>query len=135
MKRKIAPPMQPESPPHSSNSRVWLLGVLGVASLLIILQTFGIFKTFDRSTSTGWIDMKSDEYMNKPMPKKTPEKPTPVVEATLQEIAGEFEGPVFSDIRTANSQKGWGLSNDEAKFYDDMRERLCGQCEQLVGCG
>lgn len=132
MKRSTHSP-QHHTTPQKSNSRVWLLGIFGLASLLIILQIFGIFKTVDRARTTGWMDLNSTEYQNRPMPQRRTEKPNPHVEATLQEVAAEFEGPVFSDIRTANSQKGWGLSDDEAKFYDDMRERYANKSANWLG--
>lgn len=127
MKRRAPQPIHTPSPqsqtPQGSQSRVWFLGIVGIALLLIVLQFTGILKSVDKASTTGWIDLNSSEYQNRPMPQRRPEKPNPNVEATLHEIADEFEGPVFSDIRTANSQKGWGLSDDEAKFYDDMRDR------------
>ena len=108
---------------NSNSSGYLLLFVLGGISLFVILQTFGIFKTIDTDRSVNNIDLNSVEYQNKPMPKKQAERPRPHVEATLTEIAAEFEGKVFSDIRTANEQKGWGLTDDEAKYYDEMRHR------------
>ena len=107
---------------HQSNWRPIFIGALTIMSVLVILQILGVFKTIDTSRSTARIDMNSPEYQNRPMQARRPEKPNPIVESTLQEIADEFQGPVFSDIRTANSQKGWGLSDDQAKYYDDMRK-------------
>jgi hypothetical protein len=127
MKRKPINHTQQQPLPEKSNARIWLLGILGIGSLLIILQFLGIFKSVNSASTTGWMDLKSAEYQNRPMPELRPEKPNPNVEATLQEVAAEFEGQVFSDIRTANNEKGWGLSDDEAKFYDDMRGRYAGQ--------
>ena len=110
-------------PKSKSSFRYLLLFILGGISLFVILQTFGIYNTFDTNRKVNDIDLNSAEYQNKPMPKRPPERPRPHVEATLTEIAAEFEGKVFSDIRTANEQKGWGLTDDEAKYYDDMRHR------------
>lgn len=120
-------------PQNEGGSRKWLLGILGFASILIILQVLGIFKSVERASATGWMDLKSAEYQNRPMPERRPERPNPHVEATLQEVAAEFEGQVFSDIRTANNEKGWGLSDDEAKFYDDMRNRYGNQPSNWLG--
>jgi hypothetical protein len=128
MKQKPANPT-----PHKNNSRAWFLGILGIASILIVLQFFGIFKSVDRASATGWMDLKSAEYQNRPMPERRAEKPNPNIDATLQEVATEFEGQVFSDIRTANAEKGWGLSDDEAKFYDDMRSRYAGRGSNWLG--
>lgn len=119
---KNKPTTQAPAPPPKK-SYTWLYALIGIASVLIILQSLGIFKSIDRSQSTGWMDLKSAEYENRKMPERRPEKPNPNVDATLQEIASEFQGKIFTDIRTANTEKGWGLSDDEAKFYDEMRER------------
>jgi hypothetical protein len=127
---------QPHSAPQpkSNNSSSYLLLlVLGIISLFVILQTFGIFKTVDTGRTVKDIDLNSAEYQNKPMPKQKSERPRPHVEATLTEIAAEFEGKVFSDIRTANEQKGWGLSDDEAKYYDDMRKRYASTDNNWLG--
>ena len=101
---------------------VWL--ILGGVSLLIIMQAFGIFKTVDKASTSSWVDVKSDDYVKRPMPViKARGEATKAVDGVLAEIRGEFESPVFTDIRTANEQKGWGMSDDEAKFYDDMKTR------------
>ena len=101
---------------------IWL--VLGGISIMIIMQAFGIFKTVDKSSTSSWVDVKSDDYMKRPMPVvKARGESTKAVDGVLAEIRGEFESPVFTDIRTANEQKGWGMSDDEAKFYDDMKLR------------
>jgi hypothetical protein len=111
----------------ASNGPNWLLILLGIAALLVVLQALGIFKTFDSKKSSSWVDVKSREYDNRPMPARRAEKPTPQVEATLAEIARELEGPVFSNLATANTQKSWGLSPDEAQFYDQMRQKYAPQ--------
>jgi hypothetical protein len=101
-----------------------LLLVLGGISLLIVMQAFGVFKTVDKEQTTSWVDVKSDDYVKRPMPViKARGESTKAVDGVLAEIRGEFESPVFTDIRTANEQKGWGMSDDEAKFYDDMKLR------------
>jgi hypothetical protein len=124
---------QPHPAPHKTNGRYWLLGIIGFASLLIVLQVTGIFKTINKTQSSGWIDMKSADYQNRSMPERHPERPQPQVEATLSEIASEFEGPIFSDIRTANQQKGWGLTEDEAQYYDQMRQQYKGMSGNWLG--
>lgn len=126
-------PPPPAPLPEQSNTRYWLLGIMGFASVLIILQLTGIFKTIDRTQSSGWMDLKSAEYQNRPRPEIRPERPQPHVEATLSEIASEFEGPIFSDIRTANQEKGWGLTDDEAQYYDRMRQQYGGASNNWLG--
>lgn len=98
--------------------------ILGGVSLMIIMQAFGIFKTVDKGSTSSWVDVKSDDYMKRPMPVvKARGEAAKAVDGVLAEIRGEFESPIFTDIRTANEQKGWGMSDDEAKFYDDMKTR------------
>ena len=118
--KKIKEPVTPEG--HQSNWRPILMGVLVIGSILIVLQMTGVLKTFSSTRSTASIDMNSPDYQNRPMQARRVAQPNPQVNATLQEIADEFQGPVFSDIHTANKEKGWGLSDDQAKFYDEMRK-------------
>ena len=99
-----------------------LLVIAGIVSALFVLQQFGV-KSVDRSETDRWVDHNSQEEQNRAMPKRRTEEESPVVQQTLNDIAEEFKGPVFSDIRTANTQKGWGLPDDEAKFYDEMRAK------------
>ncbi len=113
-------------PPKKNKTGLALLILMGVLSILFVLQQFGL-KTIGRSERDAWVDHNSPEQQNRPMPKRRPALPDPAVEQTLNDIAEEFKGPVFSDIRTANSQKGWGLTNDEANFYDRMRAKYAGQ--------
>ncbi len=120
--KRVTQNYNPE-PPQPAKPRYWFWGILGIASLMIVLQATGIFKSVNKTQSSGWIDTKSAEYQNRKMPERRPEKPQPMVDATLQEIAAEFEGPIFTDIRTANQEKGWGLTDDEAHFYDNMRQQ------------
>ena len=107
---------------HQSNWKPILLGIVGIMSVLILLQMLGVFNTLDKTRNTSAIDMNGADYQNRPMPPRRAEQPNAQTEATLQEIADEFQGPVFNDIHTANAQKGWGLSDDQAKYYDDMRK-------------
>jgi hypothetical protein len=123
----------PNPAPQKKNYIPILMAAVGIISLFVILQAFGIFKTFETSSTEGWIDLKSPEYQNRPMPVRRAEKPNPNVEATLQEIASEFEGKVFSNIQTANSQKGWGLTDDEAEYYDRMRLRYANNTSNWLG--
>ena len=119
--------------PRASNTRFWLLGILGIGSLLVVLQSLGIAKSIGRAHTEGWIDMKSNEYQNRPMPQRVAEKLRPEVDATLGEIATEFEGKVFDNISTANHEKGWGLTDDEAKYYDAVRQRYNGAPQNWLG--
>jgi hypothetical protein len=112
--------------PQEPKKSYGLLLVLGGISVLIVMQAFGIFKTVDKEKTTSWVDVKSDAYEKRKMPTiraARNESSAKAVDGVLSEIRGEFEAPVFMDIRTANEQKGWGMSDDEAKFYDDMKTR------------
>ena len=120
---------RPSIPQHSAHEEpkksYGLLLVLGGISLLIVMQAFGVFKTVEKEQTTSWVDVKSGAYENRKMPtvRARNEASVRAVDGVLSEIKGEFEAPVFTDIRTANEQKGWGMSDDEAKFYDDMKTR------------
>jgi hypothetical protein len=116
-------PQQPVHPEPKSGFGLWL--IIGGVSLLIVMQAFGVFKTVESEKTTSWVDVKSDAYENRKMPtvRARNESSVKAVDGVLSEIKGEFEAPVFTDIRTANEQKGWGMSDDEAKFYDDMKTR------------
>ncbi|MDZ7877431.1 MAG: hypothetical protein U5L45_07170 [Saprospiraceae bacterium] len=110
--------------PEQSNGNYGILLLLGGISLLIVMQTFGVFKSVESEKTTAWVDVKSEVYEKQPRPDiKARGESVKAVEGVLSEIKGEFESPVFTDIRTANEQKGWGISDDEAKFYDDMKTR------------
>ncbi len=127
MRRKTSAPTppsvsSPENEPSGNGGRIFLMILLGVGSLLVILQATGLFKTLDGKKTSAWVDFNSAEYQNREAPEPRVQKPQPQVEATLREIASEFEGKIFSDIRTANEQKGWGLSDDEAQYFDAMRQ-------------
>lgn len=114
----------------------WLLFIVGIASMLIVLQVFGIFKTVDIEHKATVMDVHSGEYENRQISQerlKNLEKPTPEVDGVLQSIKEEYESPVFTDIRTANDNNNWGLSDDEAKFYDDMRIRYGGTRDNWLG--
>ena len=112
------------------------MSVIGIASVLIVLQVFGIFKTVDTEHKATVLDVRSDEYENRQISKeqlKSLDKPTPEVDGVLKSIKEEYESPVFTDIRTANDNNNWGLTDDEAKFYDDMRIRYGGTRDNWLG--
>lgn len=114
----------------------WLLFIVGIASMLIVLQVFGIFKTVDSEHKATVMDVRSGEYENRQISKerlKNLDKPTPEVDGVLNSIKEEYESPVFTDIRTANDHNNWGLADDEAKFYDDMRIRYGGTRDNWLG--
>ncbi len=115
--RENTPEIKPKTP-------IFLPIVLGVAALLFVLQFFGIFKTIDTSRATSTVDIHSPEYQNQKMAPRREEKPSAAVESTISEIAQEIKGPVFSDIRTANSQRGWGLTDDQARYYDLLKTKV-----------
>ncbi len=113
-----------ESTPEAAPKMpVLLIGILGIAALLFVLQFFGIFKTIDTTRTTSAVDIHSPEYQNAKMVARRPEKPSAEVESTINDIAQEMNGPVFSDIRTANTQRGWGLSDDQARYYDLLKTK------------
>ena len=110
--------------PEQSKKSYGLLLFLGGISILIVMQAFDFFKTVESEKTTSWVDVKSEAYEARPHPViKARGESVKAVDGVLSEIEGEFEAPVFTDIRTANEQKGWGMSDDEAKFYDDMKSR------------
>ena len=112
------------TPENKSKTPMFLLGVLSIAAILFVLQFFGIFKTIDTKRTNSAIDIHSPEYQNQKMAQRRPEKPSAAVESTINEIAQEINGPVFSDIRTANTQRGWGLSDDQARYYDLLKTKI-----------
>ncbi len=107
-----------------SKTPIILFSVLGFVSFLFLLQFFGIFKTIDTQRATSEVDIHSPEYQNQKMATRRAEKPNAEVESTINDIAQEMNGPVFSDIRTANTQRGWGLTNDQARYYDILKTRI-----------
>ena len=109
--------------PQKSKTPVILIGALGIAALLFVLQFFGIFKTIDTQRTTSDVDIHSPEYQNQKMAPRRIEKPSAEEESTIQDIAQEMKGPVFSDIRTANTQRGWGLTDDQARYYDILKTK------------
>lgn len=114
----------------------WLLFIVGIASLLIVLQVFGIFKTVDTEHTATVLDVRSGEYENRQIPEerlKRLDKSAPEVDGVLAAIKEEYESPTFTDIRTANENNNWGLTDDEAKFYDDMRIRYGGTRDNWLG--
>jgi hypothetical protein len=130
---------QSNSPRHSDDERggfPWLLFIVGVASVLIVLQVFGVVKTVDTDHKATVMDVHSGEYENRQMPEerlKRIEKAAPEVDGVLAAIKAEYESPIFTDIRTANENNNWGLTDDEAKFYDDMRIRYGGTRDNWLG--
>jgi hypothetical protein len=138
---KIANEMKNQSHPqkHYDDEKggfPWLLFIVGIASLLIVLQVFGVVKTVDTEHKATVMDVRSGEYENRQMPEerlKHAEKPTPEVDGVLSAIKEEYESPTFTDIRTANENNNWGLTDDEAKFYDDMRIRYGGTRDNWLG--
>ncbi len=114
----------------------WLLFIVGIASVLIILQVFGVYKTVDTEHSATVMDTHSSEYENRQIPEerlKNIGKSSPEVDGVLASIKEEYESPTFTDIRTANENNNWGLTDDEAKFYDDMRIRYSGTRDNWLG--
>lgn len=133
--RRNQPNQHPQMPPppqiapqeeKTSFGRLLMLGVLGIVALMLVLQAMGV-PIAQRSESSGsWVNHQSEEYQSRTYEsrkRRTPEAPSPATERTLQEIANTFAGEVFSDIRTVNEQKGWGLSDEEAKFYEHLHQR------------
>lgn len=134
MKRQ--PTTQKQYAPEEKATFPWLLFIVGIASVLIVLQVFGIFKTVDSEHKATVMDVRSGEYENRQISKerlKSLDKPTPEVDGVLNSIKEEYESPVFTDIRTANDHNNWGLADDEAKFYDDMRIRYGGTRDNWLG--
>ncbi len=113
----------PENAKGDNALQILLLGILVSICLLFVLQQFGI-KSVYRSDTTARIDHNSAEYQNRAMPKRRAAEANPVVEQTMQELAQEFEGSAFSNISSANEQKGWGLSDDQAQYYDKIRTKV-----------
>jgi hypothetical protein len=121
---------------EEKSSFPWLLFIVGIASLLIVLQVFGVVKTVDTDHKATVMDVHSGEYENRQIPEeklKHIEKTTPDVDKVLESIKQEYESPTFTDIRTANDNNNWGLTDDEAKFYDDMRIRYGGTRDNWLG--
>jgi cytoskeletal protein RodZ len=109
-----------------SKSNFWTIlfvAILGIGSIMVICQFFGI-KSFERHETTVAVDQNSREYQQRKMPnhrQSDAENSEKNAETTLKSIADEFKGPVYANIRTANLNNNWGLSDDEAKFYDGLR--------------
>ncbi len=133
-KHQVSPQNQYQS--EQTSSFPWLLSIVGIGGLLFVLQVFDIFKTVDTKRTATIMDVRSGEYVNRQISKerlKKLDKSTPEVEAVLISIKEEYEAPVFTDIRTANDNNNWGLADDEARFYDDMRIRYGGTRENWLG--
>ena len=121
---------------EDQNGFPWLLFIIGIASVLIVLQVFGVYKSVDSEHTATVMDTRTGEYENRQIPEerlKRLDKSTPEVEGVLASIKEEYESPTFTDIRTANENNSWGLTDDEAKFYDDMRIRYGGTRENWLG--
>jgi hypothetical protein len=109
-----------------SKSNFWTIlffALIGIGSIIVICQFFGK-NIFERHESTSTINPNSPEYQQKKMTHKRhsdAENNEKNAEKTLKSIADEFKGPVYANIRTANLNNNWGLSDDEAKFYDGLR--------------
>ncbi|MFM2269135.1 MAG: hypothetical protein RL757_2576 [Bacteroidota bacterium] len=118
-----APPA-PIAPKQPSFLRILLLGCLGLMAVGLILQAAGV-PIGKRTESDQWVDQNSAAVQNRKMSdrKQRAEMPDVATNAVLDEIANEFEGKVFTDLKEANQQKGWGLSDQEASFYDKLRDR------------
>jgi hypothetical protein len=106
-----------------SKSNFWTIlffAIIGIGSILVICQFFGI-KSFERGETTIKIDHTAPEHSNRKMVHHRQDDSEKRAETTLKNIAEEFKGPVYANIRTANLNNNWGLSDDEAKFYDGLR--------------
>ena len=124
----------PERGEHKGgNSANFLYVLFGFASVLVVLQAFGIFKTFDRQHTATILDVKNAAYENRPAPEFRAARGSENVDAVLSSIKTEYESPVFTDIQKANESNNWGLTDDEAKFYDDMRRRYGATKDNWLG--
>jgi hypothetical protein len=109
-----------------SKNNFWAIlffALIGVGSIMVIAQFFGI-KSIERGETTISVDHNSTDYSNKKMTHRRQsdaDNREKNAEKTLKSIADEFKGPVYANIRTANLNNNWGLSDDEAKFYDGLR--------------
>ncbi|MEN9609312.1 MAG: hypothetical protein RLZZ628_126 [Bacteroidota bacterium] len=109
-----------------SKSNFWTIlffAIIGIGSIMVICQFFGM-KSFERDEKTIVLDRNAANQSNRKLVHHRPEDSDnreKNAEATLKRIADEFKGPVYANIRTANLNNNWGLSDDEAKFYDGLR--------------
>jgi hypothetical protein len=134
MRRQHPAPTQYPHAEEEKSGFSWFLVIVGIGSVLIVLQALGIFKTIDREQSVSVMDVRSGEYENRRLPERRLEKTaSPEVDKVMKEIKDEFEAPIFTDIQTANEHKDWGLAADEAKFYDDMRQRYAATQNNWLG--
>lgn len=128
--RRNAPPQNhaPEAPPQPERPsflRILLLGLVGLMAIGLVLQAAGV-PVATRSESERWVDPKSAKVQNRKMSDRKTRVEVPddrATNAVLAEIADEFGGKVFTNLQDANDQKGWGLTDDEAHFYDNLRNR------------
>lgn len=109
-----------------SKNNFWTIlffAIIGIGSIMVICQFLG-FKSFERQETTIAIDQNTPEYQRKKVSNRRQndaDNSEKNAEKTLKSIADEFKGPVYANIRTANLNNNWGLSDDEAKFYDGLR--------------
>lgn len=100
-----------------------LIFVLALFALLFILQKLGVKSVYTKEVSTS-VDFNSAEYQQREMVKSSAPKDETAVDNTLQDIAKQFAGEVFSDPRErekaqANIQR---LTEDEKKFYSTVKK-------------
>lgn len=100
-----------------------LIFVLALFALLFILQKLGVKSVYTKEVSTS-VDFNSPEYQQREMVKSSAPKDETAVDNTLQDIAKQFAGEVFSDPRErekaqANIER---LTEDEKKFYSTVKK-------------
>jgi hypothetical protein len=123
---QLPPPPQIATEQRTSFGKVLMLGILVVVAVMLVLQATGVPIAQRTESSGSWVSRESETYQNhtyESRKHRVAEVPSAATERTLQEIANEFQGEVFSDLSTTNEQKGWGLSNEEAKFYEHLHQR------------
>jgi cytoskeletal protein RodZ len=109
-----------------SKSNFWTVvffAIIGIGSIMVICQFFGM-KSFERDEKTIVLDRNAVSQSNRKLVhhrQADSDNREKSAETTLKSIADEFKGPVYANIRTANLNNNWGLSDDEAKFYDGLR--------------
>jgi hypothetical protein len=109
-----------------SKNNFWTIlffAIIGIGSIMVIFQFFGS-KIFERHESVIAVDPNSPEPKYKKVShhrQADADNSDKNAEKTLKSIAEEFKGPIYNNIRTANLNNNWGLSDDEAKFYDGLR--------------
>ncbi len=122
----MPPPPQVASEEKTSFGRLVMLSILGIVAVMLVLQAMGVPIAQRTESSGSWVNHQSESYQSRTYEsrkRRAPEMPSPSTERTMQEIANTFAGEIFSDIHTVNEQKGWGLSDEEAKFYEHLHQR------------